>query len=327
VTTSSSSTAIVGDSEVAAFASANIDMKREHVDAYRQRVSSLAGRVEAKISADPSYAVVRALQAGSLAKGTALRSTSDFDLALYLRRDKAPQEDRELLPWLVERLKETRPGLDDSQFQIEDHCVGIKYADGREVDVVPILDAGTGDGDGDLITKDTGARVSTNIPLQLEFIRKRKRHLPVRYRQGIRLLKWWAKQLKDNDPGFRFKSYLAELVCTHLFDTGAGDLGNYPSFLMAVFAYIQRSGLREPIVFADYYHRSSVPAAAHGVMTVIDPVNPRNNVVFDYTEGERTAIVNAAGAALDALTEAEYTPYPSAAVAEWQTILGRQFRG
>lgn len=46
VSTSSSNTAIVGDGDIAAFASANIDMKREHVDAYRTRVNALAERVK-----------------------------------------------------------------------------------------------------------------------------------------------------------------------------------------------------------------------------------------------------------------------------------------
>lgn len=319
--------AVVGDGEVKSFADSNINLPHDKVVEYRSRVASLRDTLAVKIAADPAYAVVRAVEAGSLAKGTALRTTSDFDLAVYLRADKVPQNDVELLPWLVDRLKEARPRLDDDQFVPKDHCVCIMYRDGREVDVVPVLDAGRNDGDGHLISKDTGARVLTNIPGQLAFIRKRKARVPIRFRQGVRLVKWWAEQHKRSDPSFRFKSYLAELLSAHLLDHGIADFTSYPDLLMAIFGYISQSGLTEPILFEDNYKSSAVPVSVSSIMTIIDPVNPKNNIVADYTERDRRAIVAAAGEALDAISDAEYTPYPSQALQDWQEVLGAQFRG
>jgi hypothetical protein len=320
-------TAVISHSDISAFAESNVNLPSAKVAEYRARVTALKETLEAKIKADPAYAVVRALQAGSLAKGTALRTASDFDLALYLRPDKAPTDERDLLPWMIERLKEARPQLDDDQFKTKDHCVCITYRDGREVDVVPVLDAGSGNGDGDLIRKDTGEPVRTNIPRHIDFIRRRKARLPIHFRQGIRLVKWWAEQLKREDDSFRFKSYLSELVCAHLLDHGNVDFTSYPDMLMGVFAYITRTGLTEPIVFEDYYKASAVPSSAMGVMTVIDAVNSANNVVSDYTETDRKAIVTAASGALDAIADAEYTPYADQSVSDWQKVLGRQFRG
>lgn len=38
--------------------------------------------------------------------------------------------------------------------------------------------------------------------------------------QVIRFVKWWAKQHKDADPDFKFKSFMAELIAAHLLDAG-----------------------------------------------------------------------------------------------------------
>ena len=326
MTTPTGITSIIGHAEIAAFADSNINLQHSKVIEYRERVNSLRDSLRAKIAADPAYAVVRVLNAGSLAKGSALRNTSDFDLAVYLRPGAVPEDPTQLASWLVARLKEARPQLEDDQFELRDHCVSILYKDGRRVDIVPILDSGDGSGDGDLIRKDTGAKVRTNVRRHIEFVRVRKARCPVHYRQVIRLLKWWAVQQKGRDENFRFKSYFAELLCSHLLDTGT-DFSSYPNALASIFTYIQVTGLTTPIIFEDYYQRSAVPDSVHGIITVIDAVNPQNNVMRDYTETNRRAIVSAAGAALDAIDYAEYVPKRAEAVAAWAEILGGQFMG
>jgi SMODS domain-containing protein len=317
---------IIGHDQVVSFAVGKVNMPADRVHEYRSRVGALRDRLEAKIEADPSYALVRALFCGSLAKGTALRITSDFDMAVYLKPDRVPADERQLAAWLIERLKEARPNLADDQFQRQDHCVRILYRDGRKVDVVPVLDAGDGTGDGDLIHKNTGVRVRTNVRKQLEFIRLRKSRCPVHYRQVIRLIKWWVHELKMTNPDFKFKSYLTELICARLLDDGI-DMIDYPEALAAFFSYIVESGLRRPVIFEDYYRRSAVPANAHGIMTVIDPVNPSNNIVGQYTDFDRGAIVAAAQAALDAVDEAAFAAGKGQAVAAWRDVLGTGFQG
>jgi predicted nucleotidyltransferase len=328
MTTSTDTASIIGHAEIAAFAESNVNLPHGKVTEFRERVNSLRDSLQAKIEADPGYAVVRVRNAGSLAKGTALRTTSDFDLAVYVRPGSVPQDPAQLSSWLVARLKEARPQLDDDQFELRDHCVSIVYKDGRHVDIVPILDAGDGSGDGDLIRKDTGDKVRTNVRRHIEFVQVRKVRCPVHYRQVIRLVKWWAAQQKAQDDIFRFKSYFAELLCSHLLDTGT-DFSSYSDALASIFTYIKVTGLTTPIIFEDYYKRSAVPDAVHGIITVIDAINPTNNIMRDYTEGNRRAMVTAAGAALDAIDYAEFIPNHKRndAVAAWAEILGHQFRG
>src|ERR1700682_3883216 len=158
---------IIGQGQVLSFAASRVNMPADQVQDYRNRVSALRERLESKIDADPSYALVRAQFCGSLAKGTALRTTSDFDMAVYLKPDQIPADDRELSPWLIERLKRTRQNLADDHFQRQEHSVRILYRDGRKVDVVPVIDAGDGTGDGPVIHKNSGARVLTNVRRQL----------------------------------------------------------------------------------------------------------------------------------------------------------------
>lgn len=306
IQSSSSVTPIIGHQQIADFADARVNLPFDKVRQFRDRVNGLRDSLEAKIAADPGYAIVRTLHSGSVAKGTALRTVNDFDLAVYLKPDQVPADDRLLGSWLIARLKEARPRLADDQFVPQAHCVTIAYRDGTKIDVVPVLDVGDGGADGYLIEKDTGEQVLTNVRRHLEFIRARKKRVPVHFRQVIRLAKYWIRIRKTDDADFRFKSFLAEMLCAHLLDQGV-EMSDYAVALGAFFEYVVRSGLRETVVFDDYYDSSAVPVA-QGVITVIDPVNPGNNVAARYTDQDRERIVHAARAALDAIDYATYVP-------------------
>lgn len=49
------------------------------------------------------------LHAGSVAKGTALRTINDMDVGVYVRKAAAP-DDARLVGWLVDRLREAYKG-------------------------------------------------------------------------------------------------------------------------------------------------------------------------------------------------------------------------
>ncbi len=318
-------TPLIRHQQIVDFADARVNLPFNKVREFRDRVNSLRDSLEAKIAADPPYAIIRTLHSGSVAKGTALRTVNDFDLAVYLKPDQVPADERLLASWLIARLKEARPQLADDQFIPEAHCVTIAYRDGTKVDVVPVLDVGDGSEDGYLIQKDTGIRVLTNIRRHLEFIRERKKRVPVHFQQVVRLVKFWIRLQKTDEADFRFKSFLAELLCAHLLDQSV-DISDYAKALGAFFEYVVRSGLREPVVFDDYYTGSSVTVPT-GVITVVDPVNPGNNVAASYTEHDRKRIVVAAQAALDAIDYATYVPTKGEAVAAWREVLGTGFQG
>lgn len=184
-----------------------------------------------------------------------------------------------------------------------------------------ILYEGDKDDCGWLVRKHTGERLLTSIPLHLEFMRARKQRYGADYTQLIRLVKWWKREIE-----LRFKSFMIELLWARLAATGV-SLSDYPTVLEKFFAYIVTSGLKERVFFTDYYAAVSLPASNTGSIEIFDPVNPENNVAKNYSEPDRQAIVESAHNALDALSEARYAITKAEAIACWQDILGKGFKG
>lgn len=317
----------IGHSEVAAFARDRVNLPSDTAKRHRDQVDALIGRLEDKIADDPAYDLVKALHAGSVAKGTALKTINDLDVAVYVKAGSAPVEDGKLMPWLRDRLIEANPNMDPSQFVVNEHCVTVSFkGTGLDVDVVPVLYEGAANDCGYLVRKRTGQRVLTSIPLHLKFIRSRKAKYGPEFAQLIRLVKWWKKQVVATDADFRFKSFMIELIWAHLADTGA-DLDDYPTALEAFFGFVVKTELRNRISFTDYYPASKLPAARQGAIEVFDPVNPDNNVGMNYNDADRARIVTAAHAALDAIGEARFAITKGEEVECWQDILGPGFRG
>ena len=82
--------------------------------------------------------------------------------------------------------------------------------------------------------------------------------------------------MKSEREGFRFKSFMIELILAHLCDQGH-DFSDYPEALQHFFTYVARSNMREKIVFSDCYEPSTVGTFSAPVQ-IIDPVNAKNNV-------------------------------------------------
>jgi len=73
----------------------------------------------------------------------------------------------------------------------------------------------------------------------------------------VRLAKFWARRMKQERDGFRFKSFMIEMTLAKLCDDGL-DFSDYPEALQHLFTYIARTDFRRRIVFGDYYAVSSV---------------------------------------------------------------------
>lgn len=318
----------IGHDVLASFAADRVNLPPEDAKACRERVNFLRERLEKYIEANPDFDLIKMLHAGSVAKGTALRTINDMDVAVYVRTAAAPDEGQ-LVGWLADRLREAYKGyLDPSQIEAGTHCTTVTFKSGgiRKVDVVPVLYEGDSDDRGYLVSKDTGARLLTSVRLHLEFIRTRKKAYPDHFAQVIRLVKWWVRQQTAIDTEFRFKSFLVELIVSHL-ATSDLRLTSYPDALMGVFGYIARTRLAERVAFRDYYDASALPAPTGAPIEVFDPVNPENNVAFRYTEVECQRIIAAAEDALGAIAEARYSTTKARAVECWQLVLGPSFKG
>ena len=315
---------LIEHSHIRAFAEAKVNLKRDDVQAYRAQVNRLRERLSDYIKEHPDYGLVKMLHAGSVMKGTALKTVNDMDVAIYVAPSDKTVDEARLLPWLADRLREVYPTMKPEQFALRDHCVAVSFAgSGLDVDVVPLIAEGDKEDHGCLIVKDSGERVRTSIPLHLEFIRKRKNAQPDHFAQTVRLVKWWVRQRKSEDSSFRFKSFMVELICAKLADEGL-DCSDYPRALERILTYMVTTGLKERIVFTDNYNTNAV-ATSTSQIQIYDPVNPQNNVAAQYNEVNRTAIVEAAADALDAITEAHYATTQGRAVEMWKLVFGPSF--
>lgn len=311
-------------SDIVRFADAHINLKRDDVKDYREQAGRLRDRLEVYVTEHPEISFRRTIVSGSLAKGTALKDIDDIDLAVYVTEDEAPSAVNELIPWLATRIRKAFPNFKPEQVVENKFTVTVLYAvSGLKVDVVPIFYNDDPEWRGHMVSKDTGDRILTSIPLHKEFILVRKKANKTRYRQIVRLLKYWVKQRKIDDQNFRFKSFMVELLVAHLADNGL-LLSDYPEALAQIFAHVAKDGFKTPIAFNDYYDPRLCMRGADP-MHIWDPVNHENNVAKRYDAIRRDAIVSAALDAGDALDGALHAMSKGEALRFWRKIFGPAF--
>lgn len=313
--------------DIRGFAEDRVNLDRETANERREKVGALREQLERYMTEHPACGLAKSYLSGSLAKGTALKACSDVDVALYITYDGEKKVDSKLLNWIAERLRQAYPQMAADQIKPKTYSVGIEYKTaGIEIDVVPVFYEGDPKDRGLLVSQDNGSTLMTSIPMHLEFIRKRKSAQDTHFAQVVRLIKWWAAEQKAKNASFRFKSFMVELICAHLADSGQ-DFSDYPKGMEAFFNHVVSTGLKKRIVFKDFYQSSELPANSTGVVEIFDPVNAKNNVASQYTENNRRLIVDAAQDALDALNEAHTAATKGHAVEMWRVVLGSSFRG
>ena len=312
--------------DIVRFAEEKVNLPKDKADEYRAQVRRLREKLEGYLGEHPDFALRKMLLSGSLAKGTALRSLNDIDVAVYITGSDAPHDLRGLLDYLAERLRKAYPNFRPDQVKPQTYSVTVSFqGSGLDVDVVPVLYAGNPEWRGNLVSQEDGSFLETSIPLHLEFTRKRKRKQETHFAQVVRLVKFWARRMKQERDGFRFKSFMIEMILAKLCDDGV-DFSDYPEALQSFFTYIGRSNLRERIVFADHYPASDA-AKVKDPVQIFDPINCTNNVARLYTEAQADAIVEAALDAGDAIDAALAAPTKQLTVYYWQKVFGNAFQG
>ncbi|MEE4209181.1 MAG: CBASS oligonucleotide cyclase [Parvularcula sp.] len=316
----------VGHADILRFADERVNLPQEKAQEYRAQARRLREKLESYLGEHPDFTLRKMLLSGSLAKGTALRSLNDIDVACYISGADAPQSVDKLLAYLAERLRKAFPNFSADQVQPQTYSVTVSFrGSGLDVDVVPILYDGDEQWFGNLVSQDDGSFLTTSIPLHLEFAAKRKKAQAKHFAQVVRLVKFWAKRQKAEREEFRFKSFMIELIMAKLVDDGL-EFSDYPEALQHFFTYIAKSGLQERIAFADYYPLSSIGCFTEP-MRIIDPVNATNNVSRLYTSTQMDEIVEAALDAGDAIDAALAAPNKQLTVAYWQKVFGSTFHG
>jgi hypothetical protein len=315
----------VDHKHIANFAVEKVNLPREAANKFRAQARNLREKIDNYISEHPDFELKKMLISGSLAKGTALSSLNDIDVACYISGADTPSDVSKLLEYLANRLRKAFPNFKPEQVTPQTYSVTVDFrGSGLNVDVVPILYAGDPDWYGDLVSQDNGSFLETSIPRHLEFIKKRKQLHETNFSQVVRLAKYWVRKVKREQDGFRFKSFMLEMIFCHLCDQGM-SFSDYPEALQSFFTYIAKSNMRERIAFTDYY-KLSVIGSVSGVVQIIDPVNPQNNVSELYTNAQADAIVNFALEAGDAIDAALTAPTKEKTVYYWQKVFGSPFQ-
>jgi hypothetical protein len=315
----------VSHAEIARFAEEKVNLPKEKADEFRAQARRLRERLDTYLGEHPDFTLKKMLLSGSLAKGTALRSLNDIDVACYISGADAPHDVAALLQYLVARLRKAFPNFTDDQVKANTYSVTVSFkGTGLDVDVVPVLYNGDADWYGNLVSQEDGSFLKTCIPRHLEFTRKRKTASPVHFAQVVRLVKFWARRAKAEREGFRFKSFMIEMILAHLCDQGL-DLSDYPEALQHFFTYLARTNLEEQIAFTDYYPASKIGTFSDPVR-IIDPVNALNNVSRLYTRAEVSLITDAALDAGDAIDSALAAPTKQDTARYWQHVFGSAFQ-
>jgi hypothetical protein len=315
----------VDHGDIVNFAEERVNLPRDKANEYRAQARRLREKLDGYIDEHPDFTLKKMMLSGSLAKGTALRSLNDIDVACYISGADAPGDVPKLLNYLAEKLRKAFPNFSPDQVKPNTYSVTVSFrGSGLDVDVVPILYNGHPDWYGNLVSQDNGSFLETCIPRHLEFIRKRKQAHETDFAQIVRLIKFWGRNLKREREGFRFKSFMIELLLAQLADQGL-DFSDYPEALQHFFTYVARSNIRELVAFGDYYKVSSVGAFSEPVK-IIDPVNANNNVSQLYTAAQADAIVDAALDAGDAIDAALAAPTKQETVYYWQKVFGSSFQ-
>lgn len=315
----------VSHNDLVHFAETKVNLPSDKAKEYRAQVRRLREKLEAYLKEHPDFTLRKILLSGSLAKGTALRSLNDIDVACYISGADAPHQVNELLEYLAARLRKAFPNFSPEQVKPQTYSVTVSFqGSGLDVDIVPILYDSDPQWYGNLVSQDNGSFLKTSIPLHLDFAHKRRKCQDPHYAQVVRLVKFWAKRMKQQDENFRFKSFMIEMILAKLSDKGI-DFSDYPEALQHFFTYVAQSNLQEKIIFSDYYDPKQIGQFTDRVQ-IIDPVNEKNNVGKLYTSMNVDSIVEAALEAGDAIDSALSAPTKQETVRYWQKVFGSSFQ-
>jgi len=314
----------VSHSEIVRFAKDYVNLSEKKANEHRAQAKRLTDRLRSHLEEHPDFSLKRLVPSGSLAKGTALKSLNDIDVGCYITGFDTNTDISELITFLVEKLRIAFSNMDPEQITPQTHSVSVAFrGSGLDVDIVPVLYDNDPDWYGYLWNQKNGKFLKTNIPLQVEFIRKRKSKNKRHFSQLARLVKYWIKEKKKENEGFKFKSFMAELILAKLADDDM-DYSNYVEGLQYFFTYILKTDIGDLIAFDDYYKISTIPTH-NDLVKIIDPVNADNNAAKYYTQENVDKIVELAEEASDAIDAAIFATTKEKTVYYWQKVFGNSF--
>jgi tRNA nucleotidyltransferase (CCA-adding enzyme) len=254
------------------------DSIREQANEIRERVKSQARNDGLTILSTP--------WSGSFAKRTGLRrhlrglnpvEGQDVDLPFVISpKDKDDEELSELLPRFDKYLEKSYPNTSrkSSKSSIKLDFVGTKIA----YDIVPML--ATNDQERQIIIRGDGTRRETSVQKHIEFIKTRTKSSSeqigrVSFNEMVRLFKWW-REVQCGGNNDSYPTILIDLLSAYAYDR-VGVCNTYTETLAQWFSLLANVvDKKTSIYFSDF--ATSTQHLSENVWSVIDPVNPENNI-------------------------------------------------
>lgn len=255
----------------------------------RAQADEIRKRIKGKAN-DDGLVVCSMPWSGSFAKKTGLRrhlrgnhavEGQDVDLPFVVSpQTKEGEAINSLLDRFERYAKESYPDTTRSRTK-SSICLEFKKSK-LSYDLVPML-AVKGNDEAQILLRADGERRSTSVQKHIEFIRTRTDKSNtvegrVKFNEVVRLVKWW-RELRQSQSSVleEVPTILIDLLCAKAFDEHGVD-ETYTETLSRWFgriAHLVRQ--RKRVDFQDFSNPVEYPSS--GLWTVLDPVNPENNVV------------------------------------------------
>src|SRR5205085_877232 len=113
----------VDHSDIKTFAQERVSLPKDKADEYRAQARRLREKLEGYLDQHPDFTLKKMMLSGSLAKGTALRSLNDIDVACYISGADAPGDVPRLLIYLAEKLRKAFPNFSPDQVKPNTYSV------------------------------------------------------------------------------------------------------------------------------------------------------------------------------------------------------------
>lgn len=307
----------LSNSELRNYDSNILRLPAEKRTEYHEQVDRLISELTRNVSSKTEINITNVVKAGSFAKYTILRKTSDdpvdVDVVFYISGKSAENETIETLSETLHALLiQIYPTKSVEDFEIQRKAATAKFVgSGLSVDIVPVIENTQKPGYGVQYDRD-GTTVETCAPCQIKFVRDRKSK-DKDFRTLVRLAKRWRNHAEIKP----LKSFAIELIMAHILDKD-GSSGTIEERFRKFLLYIAQSELRERITFPE--NTGAIPLFSDPVV-IVDPVCNTNNVASRVNDDERKQIV---AAALNAWETAHLASIDDDADV-WREVFGPRF--
>lgn len=255
---------------------------------YHEQVDNLIAELRKHVTQQADLKITRVVKAGSFAKYTILRKTSedpiDVDVVFYIDGKGLDDTTRDGLNELIHKLLiKIYPQKSVKDFEIQRRAATVTFVkSGLAVDIVPVIQDSSSSDHGYQFDRETGERNRTCAPCHIQFIRDRK-DKDKHYRTLVRMGKRWKNF--TNPPGL--KSFHIELILAYLVDRDGATTSIEKRF-REFLGYLAQTGLEERIDFPE--NNLKFKKSFSEPVVIVDPANHENNVASRITADEKNKI-------------------------------------